>query len=105
MLWSGSYEAYCYLVTSGETPDIALDKFDVSTAAAADIGSTDYDINRSGTVDANDAQLVYNMYMKRYAGITEEVTVEKFLLADTNHDGIIDTKDAVVIIQSILGTT
>lgn len=60
------------------------------------------DINKSGKLDANDAQFVYNMYNGMYSGITEEVTAEKYLRADVNGDGSVNTQDAAAVISIIL---
>ena len=56
----------------------------------------------SGKVDANDAQFAYNMYEAMYNGITETVTVEKYLRADVNGDKKVDTTDAAAIVNAIL---
>jgi len=61
------------------------------------------DVNASGALDANDAQFVYNMYKSTYNGITDEVTVEKYLRADVNGDAVINTEDAAAIVAKILG--
>lgn len=53
------------------------------------------DINGSGAVDLNDAQLAWNMYNAVYSDFTTNVTMEKFLLADAagGHDGKINMLD------------
>ena len=53
--------------------------------------------------DAADAQLVYDMYTTMYKEFTEDVTMMKFLLADTNGDMKITTEDAQKIINTLLG--
>jgi hypothetical protein len=53
-------------------------------------------------VDANDAQLVYNMYNAMYSAFTEQVTMEKFLCADVNGDAVINVNDATAIINMLL---
>ena len=60
------------------------------------------DVNKSGKVDANDAQFVFNMYNAVYNSITDTVTVEKYLRADVNGDGIVSILDAAAIINKIL---
>jgi len=59
-------------------------------------------VNKTGKVDANDAQLVYNMYNTEYSEFSTDVSMEKFLLADVNGDGSIASTDAVAIISEIL---
>lgn len=71
------------------------------------VAAANWDVNKSGRFDANDAQLIYNMYSNVYQAFGEargEATKEKFMLADANHDFVLDTKDAVVIINKILGS-
>ena len=60
------------------------------------------DVNKSGKVDANDAQLAYNMYRPMYSGISSDITVEKYLRADVNGDKTVNTMDAVAIVNYIL---
>ena len=59
------------------------------------------DVNMSGLVDANDAQLVYNMYNAVYPDFTE-VSMEKFLRADVNSDRKVDVTDSDAIINFII---
>lgn len=106
MLWSAKYDAYAYLVidTTGKT------EAQMKTAAEAAIGeaagektSINYngDVNATGTVDVNDAQLVYNMYNAKYTSF-DNCSMEKFLRADVNYDKTLDVKDAAAIVSIIL---
>lgn len=106
MLWSAKYDAYAYLVidTTGKT------EAQMKTAAEAAIGeaagektSINYngDVNATGTVDVNDAQLVYNMYNAKYTSF-DNCSREKFLRADVNYDKTLDVKDAAAIVSIIL---
>lgn len=61
-----------------------------------------YDVNEAGAVDINDAQLVYDMYKKLYNSFDNAATVSKFLRADVNGDGKIDTRDAQAIVAKIV---
>ena len=103
MFWSPKHNNYVIVVTSETAPAITANMFSLESVTATPILDMDWDVNKTGTVDANDAQLIWNMYSKLYTGITDDVTAEKFILADANYDGILDTKDAVVIINKILG--
>jgi len=103
MYWSAEYSAYCTLVVSAEKPDISADDFKLIDGTAASVDYTAMDVNASGALDANDAQFVYNMYKSTYNGITDEVTVEKYLRADVNGDAVINTEDAAAIMAKILG--
>ena len=57
-----------------------------------------FDVNRTGKVDVNDAQLVYDMYNGTYSDFTK-VSVEKFLRADVNGTKTVDHTDAVAIVN------
>lgn len=106
MLWSAKYDAYAYLVidTTGKT------EAQMKTAAEAAIGeaagektSINYngDVNATGTVDVNDAQLVYNMYNAKYTSF-DSCSREKFLRADMNGDKTLTVNDAAAIVSIIL---
>lgn len=106
MLWSAKYDAYAYLVidTTGKT------EAQMKTAAEAAIGeakgektSISYagDVNATGTVDVNDAQLVYNMYNAKYTSF-DSCSMEKFLRADMNGDKTLTVNDAAAIVNIIL---
>jgi len=102
MFWSDNYSAYCYLVAAETAPAVTADKFAIVSGTAVEI---DYgrDVNKTGSVDANDAQFVYNMYNATYEGFTSDVSVEKFLRADVINDGILSVADANNIVSSLLG--
>lgn len=103
MYWSAEYSAYCTLVVSAEKPEISAGDLKLIDGTTASIDYTAMDVNVSGTLDANDAQFVYNMYKSTYSGITDEVTVEKYLRADVNGDAAVNTEDAAAIVAKILG--
>lgn len=93
MFWSEQYDAYCYLVIAQTAEAIAFDKVGLQTGNAVSI---DYgmDVNNSGKVDMNDAQLTYNLYNNKYQSFSSTVTMEKILRADVNGSGYMDTEDA-----------
>ncbi len=102
MFWSPEYSAYAWLVTSVETQD------SVKTAAEAAVNIRTKnnttlvysgDVNRSGRVDINDAQYIYNVYNNGYAAIDD---VEKFLRCDMNRDNQVDTTDVTVVVNKLL---
>ena len=102
MFWSEEYGAYTYLViASGEQPEVTAEDLAIIPGTATDV-SYEMDVNISNKVDANDSQLVYNMYNAHYATFTENVTIEKFLRADINGDAKINVEDAAAIINSLL---
>lgn len=103
MYWSERHGAYVVTVFAAEAPVIAPNMFTIETVAATpEIAAADYDVNMSGKVDANDAQLIWNMYNAWYNNFTANVTQEKFILADANGDSILNMEDATVIINKIL---
>mgnify|MGYP002464493327 CR=1 FL=1 len=61
------------------------------------IAKDGFDVNMTGVVDINDAQLVYDMYNGTY-GDFGKVTMEKFLRADVNASKNVNSADAVVIV-------
>lgn len=102
MFWSDEYGTYCYLVIAEtlSTEDAAA-KVGITDG---EVVSVDYgmDVNKTGKMDASDAQLTYNMYNAVYDGFTADATMEKFLRADVNVDGKINVEDAAAIIAGIL---
>lgn len=102
MFWSEKYNAYCYLVIAETlTTEDAAAKVDISDGKAEAL-AYDMDVNKTGKVDASDAQLTYNMYNAMYTEFTSDATMEKFLRADVNGDGTINVEDASAIITYIL---
>ena len=102
MFWSEEYNAYCYLVIAQTSEAITADKLGLQTGNAVSI-EYDMDVNHSGKVDMNDAQLTYNLYNNKYQSFSSTVTMEKLLRADVNGSGNVDTEDACAIVNSILG--
>ncbi len=101
MVWSEAYNAYCILVISPDKQEPTADDFAIIPGTVEELAKSK-DINMTGTVDANDAQLVYNIYMAKYADFTENVTMQKFLLADVNGDNKVDVEDATAIVSDLL---
>lgn len=102
MYWVEGYEAYCYLIVSSSLTQAEVGaKIGVAKGDALVI-TNDGDVNNTNITDANDAQTAYNIYNTLYAGITDNMSVDKFLSADMNLDGRIGIDDAVAIVNSIL---
>ena len=104
MFYSEKYDAQVYLVITDANAPLT------EAAARAEIGlagsdtkeiNYDGNVNGSSGLDANDAQLVWNMYNAAYADFDAAVTVEKFLRADMNGDGKVDMNDAAEIVALI----
>ena len=100
MIWSEAYDAYCCLVISATEPEVNEETLTLATGTAETLNSSN-DVNRTGKVDANDAQLVYDLYNKKYTDFSR-VSMEKFLLADTNRDRAVTVADTMVIVDEIV---
>lgn len=94
--------SWLLILDKGEALDVDALKADVISKLALDDGTATtisqvYDVNKSGVVDINDAQLVYDIYNGTYPDFSK-VSMEKFLLADVNCDKMVNSADAVVIV-------
>ena len=82
------------------TPELAKQQVDRKTNQPTVIQNENYDINRKGTVDINDAQLVYDMYNGKYDDFTT-INMHRFLNADVNADKKITVTDAAAVVSAI----
>ena len=105
MFSSEKYGGYCWLVISAGNADtvkteaIAAVKAGSGTAAAVVYTG---DVNATGKVDVNDAQLVYNIYNTEYASF-DALSRAKFLAADVNGDHTVTVLDAAAVVNTVLG--
>lgn len=92
--------AWLVIVDEGQTltQEEAAAKVAISAADNVVTITLDFDVNMTGKVDVNDAQLVYDMYNGTYSDFTK-VSVEKFLRADVNATKVVDHTDAVAIVN------
>lgn len=92
--------AWLVIVDKGQTltQEEAAAKVAISAADNVVTITLDFDVNMTGKVDVNDAQLVYDMYNGTYSDFTK-VSVEKFLRADVNATKVVDHTDAVAIVN------
>lgn len=92
--------AWLVIVDKGRTltQEEAAAKVAISAADNVVTITPSFDVNRTGKVDVNDAQLVYDMYNGAYSDFTK-VSVEKFLRADVNATKVVDHTDAVAIVN------
>lgn len=92
--------AWLVIVDKGQTltQEGAAAKVAISAADNVVTITPSFDVNRTGKVDVNDAQLVYDMYNGTYSDFTK-VSVEKFLRADVNATKVVDHTDAVAIVN------
>lgn len=92
--------AWLVIVDKGQTltQEEAAAKVAISAADNVVTITPSFDVNMTGKVDVNDAQLVYDMYNGTYSDFTQ-VSVEKFLRADVNGTKTVDHTDAVAIVN------
>lgn len=92
--------AWLVIVDKGQTltQEKAAAKVAISAADNVVTITLGSDVNMTGKVDVNDAQLVYDMYNGTYSDFTK-VSVEKFLRADVNATKAVDHTDAVAIVN------
>lgn len=92
--------AWLVIVDKGQTLTQEEAAAEVAISAADNVVTItpSFDVNMTGKVDVNDAQLVYDMYNGAYSDFTQ-VSVEKFLRADVNATKVVDHTDAVAIVN------
>lgn len=92
--------SWLVIVDKGEAFDKATAEANIMQASAtAEEVKQSYDVNETGLVDINDAQLTYDIYSGKYADF-EKVSVRKFLRADVNLDKAVNSADAVAVIAN-----
>jgi len=101
MYYSYVYGAWCIL-----TPETSLSveaaemKISVQSGETTAVGSVNGDVNMSQSVDINDAQLVHDLYNRKYKDFTI-IIMRKFLNADVNADFKVDMTDAAAVAFAI----
>ena len=100
MLYVPARGAYMYVVDAEPTTEQARRAIS-TTVGQADSLTVNGDANDSGLLDANDAQLVYDMCMRMYD--LNDLTQPMWLRADANGDQTIDILDVQCILQSLAG--
>ena len=102
----GTNGTYAYLVIAPAlSVEDAAAQLSITAGEAAGTVSYGGDVNGSGVVDINDAQLVYDMYNAHYASFSD-VAMYKFLCADIADDTpegstLLNVSDAVAVISKI----
>lgn len=92
--------SWLVIVDKNETFDQATAEANITQASAtAEEVKQSYDVNETGLVDINDAQLTYDIYSGKYTDF-EKVSVRKFLRADVTKDKVVNSTDAVAIIAN-----
>ncbi len=104
MYYSEKYQAWAYLVISGDNEEAVKQNVSIMNVdESAGKKTVDYsgDVNMTGDVDINDAQLIVNMYNADYTGFAGNVTMEKFLRADMDGSKVVDNTDVLKIIAAV----
>lgn len=92
--------SWLVIVDKNEAFTVATAEANITQASAtAEEVTQSYDVNETGFVDINDAQLTYDIYSGKYADF-EKVSVRKFLRADVTKDKIVNSADAVAVVAN-----
>lgn len=92
--------SWLVIVDKNETFTVATAEANIAQASAtAEEVKQSYDVNETGVVDINDAQLTYDLYSGKYTDF-EKVSVRKFLRADVNLDKAVNSTDAVAVVKN-----
>ena len=104
-----SSSVYLVMVNKGETltKDDAVAKLGIVTSTEQEntdqlltVGS-DVNEDEYNRRDVNDVQLIYDLYNRQYDSF-ETVNMRKFLKADVNGDGVLDSQDAVKLAGELI---
>ncbi len=92
--------SWLVIVDKGEAFTVATAEANITQASAtAEEVKQSYDVNETGVVDINDAQLTYDIYSGKYTDF-EKVSVRKFLRADVTVDKAVNSTDAVAVVKN-----
>jgi hypothetical protein len=92
--------SWLVIVDKNEVFTVATAEANINQASAtAEEVKQSYDVNETGVVDINDAQLTYDIYSGKYTDF-EKVSVRKFLRADVNFDKAVNSTDAVAVVKN-----
>lgn len=92
--------SWLVIVDKNETFTVATAEANITKASAtAEEVKQSHDVNETGVVDINDAQLTYDIYSGKYTDF-EKVSVRKFLRADVNFDKAVNSTDAVAVVKN-----
>lgn len=99
------YGAYAYLVISDKSlaevkAEAEADGKITEVEGSAETFNVNGDVNGTGLVDINDAQLVYNIYNAKYDSF-DNTTMAMFLAADMNDSRTVTVEDAAAVVAKI----
>jgi len=101
MYWSAQYQGYAYLVPVNAqlTEEDAKAMVAIADGNAASIDNG-VDVNESGVIDINDAQLTYDIYKAEYNDFTS-VSMKKMLRADVINDREVNVNDVTAVVAIV----
>lgn len=102
MYYSEKYSAFALVIAASKAPTVETvkSKLTVSTEPYTTVAYNG-DVNTTGRVDVNDAQLVYDMYLGKYALSAEGITQMMWLRADAAGGKSLDVQDVQTVLQAI----
>lgn len=105
MYYSPKYEAFALVVpaTAGNAPTVesVKSRLTVSTAPYTSV-TYNGDVNNTGKLDVNDAQLVYDMYLGKHTLSADNITQMMWLRADATGNRALDVQDVQTVLKAIV---
>ena len=103
MYYSEAYGAWAYLVITDQDLDVNQVRAQVKISTQTNrVVTPTGDVDESGKVDWNDAQLIRELYNAKYDSF-DTITMMKYLRADVNGDRKVDIRDVAWVTWKILG--
>ncbi len=99
MYYSGGRRAYMCVVDEAVTAEAAQSAISTVKGSVTAL-VVDGDANGSGTLDVNDAQMIYDMYMDEYG--LNDLTQDMWLRADVNGDRNLNVQDVQYLLQLLV---
>lgn len=102
MFYREAYDGWCILTVEDQTLGQSSAKAKVTRSGAVrlSLGNENNDVNQTGFVDINDAQLTYDLLNSKYLDFTT-INMVQFLKADVNADKRVNVADAAKIAHEI----
>ncbi len=101
MYYSEKYSAFALVVAASSEPtaETVKSKLTVNTAGYTSV-TYNNDVNNTGKLDVNDAQLVYDMILSQYTlnGLDQMM----WLRADSNGDTTLNVQDVQMVLKAIV---
>lgn len=96
MIRAGS--EYLYIIGESGEADLSKIKEEDITQGEAITMSVSGDVNQTGVIDINDAQLVSDLYNGKYKDGFDTVAMVKYLAADVNGDRTVSSADIAAVV-------